>query len=128
MNNTNVDTTIIRGCGLSSSAVNWAKEHGSEFLRLRIEEDDFCRHRYNAERARLEAPGWSLLCEVIYPTLNPPAEAMELLSRGRKRFPQARLRQIFKRDCIEFVVVVDTPWPDGYRLVFDDRVRFFVDY
>lgn len=130
---------------LSPQALAWAREHGSAFLRfwaeegercrhlygpehetglrLPIERGGFCRRRYNEERARKEAPGWSVLDEQDFLMLYfPPSEALELLAKAREQFPKARLRQIYRDDCIEFVVVADAPWPDGDKLVFDDKI------
>lgn len=141
--------TAIPALWLSPPAVAWAREHGSAFLRfwadegvrwcrlyrpehesdlrLPIERGRFCRIRYNEERARKEAPGWGPLDENTYPSPNPPEEAMELLARARERFPSACLRQIRHDDRVEYVVVADAPWPDGYKLVFNDRVFAAVD-
>lgn len=146
MNNTAADNsnTAIPALWLSPPALAWARENGSAFLcfwaeegvrwcrlcrpehesdlRLPIERGRFCRRRYNEERARKEAPGWSLLCEATYPSPNPPEEAMDLLFRARERFPLACLRQIRHDDRVEYIAVADAPWPDGYKLVFNDRV------
>lgn len=139
----NINTTIP-ALRLSPPALAWAREHGSTFLRfwaeegtrwcrlyrpehesdlrLSIERGRFCRIRYNEERARKEAPGWSLLCEATYPSPNPPEEAMDLLARAREQFPTARLRQVRHDDRVEYIAIADAPWPDGYKLVFNDRV------
>lgn len=125
-NNTDSSNSIFE-CGLFSQAITWAKEHGSDFLQFCIAEGALCVRLYNQERAQKEAPGWSLLEEATYQPLNPPVEAMELVLRARERFPQARLRQIHRDHHDEYVAVADAPWPDGYRLVFDDRIRIYKD-
>src|SRR5690606_36994362 len=131
-NTNNIDSSTIFECGLSAQAVAWAKEHGSAYLRFCVEEGALCVRIYNEERAQLEAPGWSLLDEAAYQPDHPPVEAMQLLARAREQFPTARLRQICI--CVEdrdedeyatiakFVVVVDEPWPDGQKLVFNDHI------
>lgn len=117
----NTDTTnTLHECGLTTPAVNWVQEHGSAFLRFCVEEGAFCVRAYNEERAQKEAPGWSLLDEAAYQPLNPPVEAMQLLARAREQFPQARLRQIHRDHHDEFVAVVESPWPDGQKLVFNE--------
>jgi len=134
-NNIDSSSTIFE-CGLSAQAVAWAKEHGSAYLRFCVEEGALCVRVYNEERAQLEAPGWSLLDEAAYQPDHPPVEAMQLLARARERFPNARLRQIHLKDrvdydeyveIVEYVAVVEEPWPDGQKLVFRDHIFAAVD-
>lgn len=138
-NTSNTDTAVDNTpheCGLSAQAIAWAQEHGSDFLRFCVAEGALCRSLYNEERVQKEAPGWSLLDEAAYQPDHPPAEAMELLARAREQFPTARLRQIcicVDRDegeytaIVEYVAVVDEPWPDGQKLVFRDHIFAAVD-
>jgi len=130
--NTDTATNTPHACGLSAQAVAWVQEHGSAFLRFCVAEGIKCIRFYNEERVQKEAPGWSILYGAAYQPDHPPTEAMELLARAREQFPTARLRQIYisveDRDDDEyaaitkFVVVVDDPWPDGQKLVFNNHL------
>lgn len=124
-------TDTPHACGLSAQAIAWVQEHGSAFLRFCVAEGIKCIRIYNEERLWQEAPGWSLLDEIVYPPSNPPAVMMDLVLRARERFPQARLWQVGDdydgEEYVDFVVVVGSPWPDGRRLVFDDRIRVYKD-
>lgn len=119
---TTYTTNTHHACGLSPQAVSWVQEYGSDFLTFCVRKGVRCRDLYNQERVQKEAPDWQLLDEETYLPNRLPAEAMELLSRGREQFPKARLRQIFRDDRDEYVVVIDVPWPDGQKLIFNDII------
>src|SRR5690606_1146537 len=119
------DTNTPHACDLSPEALAWVQEHGSAFLQFCVAEGIRCRDIYNEERLRQEAPGWQLLNEIVYPPSNPPAVMMDLVLRAREQFPQARLWQVGDdydgEEYVDFVVVVESPWPDGRDLVSNDR-------